>query len=186
MKSSAVILALLSVATASFFAPRADTTSSVDPTTTTYSISPTASCLAACKPGDVNCQAACVGSAHPNSVQVNQTNVCADNCPKGDGSTSANNAYEACLDSCIQSYYPTSQTAAPVSVGSGSVTSVSAGATGTAGQATGSGSATTSTSASGTGSVAATSSSKAAGANNLPYIASAGGFGGLLLAFLAL
>lgn len=64
-------------------------------------------------------------------MQVNQTDVCVSECPQGDGSIAANNAYGVCVQGCINSYYPTSQTAAPVSVGSGSVTSVAADATGT-------------------------------------------------------
>ncbi len=75
------------------------------------------------------CEAACVGSAHPNSLQANQTDECVSKCPQGDGSSSAIQNYGNCVEGCIQSYYPTSQTVGPVSVGSGSVTSVSAGAT---------------------------------------------------------
>ncbi|CZR67451.1 uncharacterized protein PAC_17350 [Phialocephala subalpina] len=182
MKTSTILLALAASVSANVFHPRADTTSSLSPTTTTYSISPTASCLAACKAGDVTCQAACIGSAHPNSLQVNQTDDCVSKCDKGDGSTSANNAYASCLNGCISSYYPTSQT---VSVGGSSATSVEAGTTTGTGKATGTGTATTGTSATGTGSAAASSSTGAA-ANNGPFIASAGSLAGLFLAFFAL
>ncbi len=66
---------------------------------------------------------------HPNSVQVNQTDDCVANCPQGDGSKSASDNYGQCVQACIASYYPTSQTAAPVSVGSETSTSASAGET---------------------------------------------------------
>ncbi|KAF8850437.1 hypothetical protein BDZ45DRAFT_679796 [Acephala macrosclerotiorum] len=182
MRTSTVLLALAASVSANIFHPRADTTSSVAPTTTTFSISPTASCLAACTAGDVTCEAACVGSAHPNSLQVNQTDDCVAKCDQGDGSSSANSAYASCLNGCISSYYPTTQT---VNVGGSSVTSVAAGTTTGTGKATGTGTATTGSSATGTGSAAA-SSSTGAGAHNGPFIASVGGLAGLFLAFFAL
>jgi hypothetical protein len=60
---------------------------------------------------DVNCEAQCIGSAHPNSVQVSETNDCAAKCPQGNGTYSESSNYASCLQACISSYYPTSQTA---------------------------------------------------------------------------
>lgn len=79
-----------------------------------------------------------MGAAHPNSLQVNQTDDCVAKCPQGDGSSSASNNYSNCVQACIRSYFPTSQTVGPVSVGSGSVTSVAAGST-TSGASAGAG-----------------------------------------------
>jgi len=132
MKSAVVLLALAALASASLVA-RVDSSSTISstPTTTILSLSPTATCLAACKPGDVNCEAACVGAAHPNSSQASETNDCAAKCPQGNGTLSESNAYAQCLQACISSYYPTSQTVAAAGGASGSVTANSATATGT-------------------------------------------------------
>jgi len=188
MKTSAFILALATFALADVLEERDSTTSTVSAgPTTTYSLSPQATCLAACNAGDVTCEAACVGAAHPNSVQVNQTDDCVANCPQGDGSKSASDNYSQCVSGCIASYYPTSQTAAPVSVGSETTTSVSAGET-TSSTGTKTGSAVTTTSGSGTaaGSTTTASPTKNAGANNAPYIVSVGGLAGLFVAFFTL
>jgi hypothetical protein len=138
MKSAVVLLALAALASASL-APRADSSSTISsaPTTTILSLSPTATCLAACKPGDVNCEAACVGAAHPNSSQASETNDCAAKCVQGDGSLSASDAYAQCLQACISSYFPTSQTVAAAGGASGSGTANSATATGSGTGATG-------------------------------------------------
>jgi len=183
MKSTLLFLPLLALASAHLF-PRSDTTSTISsstpPTTTLLTLSPTATCLAACAPGDVTCKAACVGAAHPNSSQVSETNDCAAKCPQGDGSVSASDAYAKCLQACISSYYPTSQTVGPVGGGgaSGSITGNGAAATGPSGSR--------SSSATPTGSAAATSASKAAAANSVPLVGSAGGLVGLFMAIFAL
>ena len=137
MKTSSLILALVSLASANLLAARdSSITTSPSATTTSYSLSPVATCLAACSAGDVQCEAACVGSAHPNSLQVNQTDDCVAKCPQGDGSESASEQYSTCVQGCISSYYPSTQTVAGASVAT--VTSVSATTTGTAtGKATG-------------------------------------------------
>jgi len=184
MKTSAIILALATFALADILEGRDAAATTTAPPTTTYSLSPEATCLAACAAGDVNCAAGCVGSAHPNSVQVNQTDVCVTNCPQGDGSIAESNKYDQCVAGCIASFYLATQTAGPVSVGSDITTSASAGET-TSSAKTGT-TATTTGSSSATGSAAAASSSKAAGANNAPYITSVGGLAGLFLAFFAL
>lgn len=141
MKTSTLILTLVAVASANLL-PRADssTTTTSPPTTTSASLSPTASCLASCAAGDVTCEAACVGAAHPNSSQASDTNSCAAKCPQGDGSTSDSDAYAQCLAACISSYFPTSQTVGPAAGGtSGLVTVNTASATGSGAAASGKG-----------------------------------------------
>ena len=68
-------------------------------------------CALACDAGDVNCQAKCLGNARPNASQAVATNECAAKCDQGDGSTSATQAYSKCVDACINSLFPSSQTA---------------------------------------------------------------------------
>jgi hypothetical protein len=65
----------------------------------------------ACDAGDVTCQAACLGNARPNASQAVATNECAANCDQGDGSTEASDAFGACQAACINSLFPSSQTA---------------------------------------------------------------------------
>jgi hypothetical protein len=74
-------------------------------------LSPAQTCIAACPASDVNCQAACVGAAHPNSSQVVDTTQCAMKCDQGDGSPAATKKYAECQQACIASYFPTTQTA---------------------------------------------------------------------------
>jgi len=96
----------------------------------------TMSCLNACNAGDVTCQASCVGTAHPSTAQVEATTQCAMQCNQGDGSAEASKKYSECVQACIQSHFPTSQTVVPVVIG---MSTASPGATAT----TGSGTATT-------------------------------------------
>jgi hypothetical protein len=91
MKTTALLLALIGLAPANL-APRADTKStiSIPPTTTSLSFNPTATC----RPGDVTCEAACVGAAQPNSSQVSETNNCVAKCPQGNGTQSSSDVYD--------------------------------------------------------------------------------------------
>ena len=132
MKTATLLLAFVAIATASLV-PRDNSTSvaSSPPVTTTYALSPTQICLQGCTPGDVNCEAACVGSAHPNSLQVSETNECAAQCPQGNGTLSESDGYASCLQACISSYYPTSQTVGVAGASGSAVASNSATATGT-------------------------------------------------------
>lgn len=74
-------------------------------------LSSAVSCAMACDAGDVNCQAACLGNARPNASQAIATNECAAKCDQGDGSPAATQAYSKCVDACINSLFPSSQTA---------------------------------------------------------------------------
>lgn len=74
------------------------------------SLTPAVKCVMACPAGDVNCQAACMGNARPNASQAIETNECAAKCDQGDGSTPAAQAYAKCVDNCINSLFPSSQT----------------------------------------------------------------------------
>jgi len=91
-------------------------------------VSPQLSCALGCTPGDVTCQAACLGNARPNASQAIDTNKCAAKCDQGDGSAAAASAFARCVDGCINSLFPSSQTAFAPGVAAGS--SVAAGATG--------------------------------------------------------
>ncbi|KAG4413215.1 hypothetical protein IFR04_013640 [Cadophora malorum] len=185
MKTSTILLALLSIASAELVVRQdANTTTTPAATITSVDTSPQATCLAACNPADVNCRAACVGGAHPNSVQVNQTYTCISACPVGDGSKSQTDQYNTCVANCITSYYLAS-TVGPVSVGTGT-TSVSAQTTGSGSNSQsigGSGSQTTGSDGTAAGTAAPTSTTNAASG---PILVSAGGIAGLFLAFFAL
>lgn len=79
MKYSTVILALV----ASVFAvPQGSTITSAPVSVASANLTPQQSCLVTCQAGDVDCQAACIGSAHPNTAQVVDTNKCAAKCDR--------------------------------------------------------------------------------------------------------
>ncbi|KAA8617035.1 hypothetical protein PtrSN002B_002093 [Pyrenophora tritici-repentis] len=100
-----------------FFAIGAVATPQNAPTTSAPSaaspsgLTPAVSCALACNPGDVTCQAACLGNARPNASQAIETNECAAKCDQGDGSTPASQKYAKCVDACINSLFPSTQTA---------------------------------------------------------------------------
>jgi len=129
------------------------------------------SCALECDAGDVTCQASCLGNARPNASQAIETNECAAKCDQGDGSTADSNAYAKCVDACINSLFPSSQTAFQGGAGaaapsggasaSASGTGNSANPTGTAGS-TGSPTGSASESGSQTGSAASSDSTGAA------------------------
>ncbi|KIW07945.1 uncharacterized protein PV09_01848 [Verruconis gallopava] len=166
-------------------------------TTTSTALTPQQSCLNACAPSDVTCQAICVGVPHPGDAQMNSTTQCVAQCDQGDGSAAASEAYAKCRDGCISSYIILSGTAAP---GGSYTTAVPPGVSTTAAAAEASGSAAgsaaateasatasqTGTSASGSAS-AASSTSKNAG-NSLAYAqyGVTGGLTGLFLGAFAL
>ena len=51
-----------------------------------------------------------MGAARPNSSQVVATNECAAKCDQGDGSSEATQKFSDCVQSCIASLFPSSQT----------------------------------------------------------------------------
>ncbi|KAF1912588.1 hypothetical protein BDU57DRAFT_522956 [Ampelomyces quisqualis] len=175
MKYSTVILAF---AAGVFAVPQASITAApAAPAPIPSGLTPQVSCIMACPAGDVMCQAACQGNARPNASQVIDTNNCAAKCDQGDGSAGAATAFEKCVQGCINSLFPSSQTAfAP---GAAQASSVRGGASGTtAGSAapTASGS-----QAIASGSGAPSQSTGAADVNSV-RLASAG-FAGLLAMF---
>jgi hypothetical protein len=89
-------------------------------------LSPAISCAMACNAGDVTCQAACLGNARPNASQAIETNECAAKCDQGDGSTEASDAFAECQAACINSLFPSSQTA--FGVGGGAAVAASSAA----------------------------------------------------------
>ena len=104
--------AVLAFAIGAFALPQDTATVTSAPTTTAIpGLTPAVSCALACDAGDVTCQAACMGNARPNASQAIETNECAAKCDQGDGSTEDSIAYAKCVDSCINSLFPSSQTA---------------------------------------------------------------------------
>lgn len=96
------IVALLGLAAA-----QSETTNTASGTSS--STDPTATCLAACKAGDVNCQAQCVNVPFPDESQINATLACSTNeCSQGDGGPSDTKKYGDCLASCAADFYYTS------------------------------------------------------------------------------
>jgi len=52
-----------------------------------------------------------LGNARPNASQAIATNECAAKCDQGNGSPESAIAYAKCIDGCINSLFPSSQTA---------------------------------------------------------------------------
>ncbi|KAF2498440.1 hypothetical protein BU16DRAFT_524555 [Lophium mytilinum] len=182
MKYSAIILSTL-IACA-FARPNASATVTAAPSVVS-GLSPAQTCIALCKAGDVDCEAACVGAAHPNSSQVVDTTQCAMKCDQGDGTPAATQKYSACVQACIASHFPTSQTiadAAGTAVASASVTGSQAS------EATGKSTTGTKATGSATGTVTGAAASSSTGAANAHAQMGAGAasFAGLLMAIFAL
>jgi len=108
MKYAAVVLAF---ATGAFAVPQAASVTPAPSASATPGLLPSVSCVLACPAGDVTCQAACVGNARPNASQAIATNECAAKCDQGNGSPEASAAYAKCVSNCINSLFPSSQTA---------------------------------------------------------------------------
>jgi hypothetical protein len=108
------------------------TVTTTNTATLTHTFTPQETCIAACAPTDVNCQAGCVGVPHPGDAQMNATTNCVANCDQGDGSKAATDAYTACRNACISSYIVLSGTASPTPLASGQSTSSGASAKTTA------------------------------------------------------
>ncbi|KAI0197768.1 hypothetical protein F4808DRAFT_289820 [Astrocystis sublimbata] len=62
-------------------------------------------CLAACDPKDVNCRAKCVNVPSPDNTNVNATQACVTDCPKGNGTKADNDKYQDCVADCINKFY---------------------------------------------------------------------------------
>jgi len=69
----------------------------------------TLSCISACGPGNVYCQAACQGLPTPDETAVNATHDCVEACPPG-GDDAKNAAWAACQASCVAEFYWTAST----------------------------------------------------------------------------
>ncbi|KAJ4355282.1 hypothetical protein N0V95_003037 [Ascochyta clinopodiicola] len=129
-----------------------------------------------------NCRASCLGIARPNSSQAVETTECAAKCDQGDGTAEATKKYSDCVQSCIASLFPSSQTGSQIP---GAAASSGA----AAGTGTKSANPTASTGASGSGSgsnVSQTGSaaSQATGAaNSISARIGGAGLAGLLAVF---
>jgi len=175
MKYSTIIISLIAGAIA---APQeASTITPAPASAASANLTPQQSCAVACPAGDVTCQAQCLGIARPNSSQVVETNECAAKCDQGDGTPEATDKYSKCVQGCISSYFPSSQTAgAFVSVSQ--VASNAASATGSAASGTG---AKPTGSSTASGSASSSTSTGAASANNVGMAGA--GLAGLLALF---
>ncbi|OCK81241.1 hypothetical protein K432DRAFT_326701 [Lepidopterella palustris CBS 459.81] len=185
MKFSAIIIASL------FSTVFAASSTITEAATTVAGLTPAQTCLLSCSAGDVNCQAQCVGAAHPNSSQADQTNQCAGKCDQGDGSPAATEKYSQCVQACISSYFPTSQTVA-AAVGSGvasnaaTISGTAAGSSGPSAGASKTGTLVTSVTGTATGAAATSSKTGAAAVNNVQLGASVAGIAGFFMAIFAL
>jgi len=152
-----------------------------DMATVTTDIAAQETCLAACAPTDVNCQAICVGVPHPGAAQMNGVTDCVAGCDQGDGSAAATEAYTTCRNNCIASFIITTGTASPVASSTGKPSNFSATATGPNVVASSSGSATASTSGS-----ASSLASQGLAAPTGARVGAVGGTLGLVFAAFAL
>lgn len=155
-------------------------------------------CLKACKAGDVACQSKCIEVPNPSTANINDTNKCIADCPKGNGTKADNDSYATCQQGCISKYYytgtpgvPASQPTAGSGSGSGSGTGSGSGSGsgGSGGSGSGSGgspSGTVGAGASGSGTGAGASQTGANGAGRLYMAGSAVGLVGFVAALLAL
>lgn len=80
-----------------------------------------------------------MGIARPNTSQVVETNECAAKCDQGDGSKADSDKFSDCVQSCIASFFPSSQTLGVGAPAASSVLSNAASVTGSAGAAVSSG-----------------------------------------------
>lgn len=130
--------AILALAIGALASPQAATITSAPAaaSTSVAGLSSALQCLQSCKLGDVNCQASCLGNARPNASQAIDTNKCAAKCDQGDGSAAAATAYSNCVQGCIASLFPSSQTAFGAG---GAGASAASGASATTGSARASG-----------------------------------------------
>ncbi|ROW11021.1 hypothetical protein VMCG_01210 [Cytospora schulzeri] len=150
------------LANAQTSAPASSSVSSVASVTTTDAAqSSEAACLKACDVGDVNCQAKCIAVPSPDAAQANATTQCVASCDQGNGTASENQAYQDCVQDCIDNNYFTSTgTPAQSTDASGSTASDSAAsATGTSDDSSSASGTSGSSTASGTSSSSSSSAS---------------------------
>ncbi|KAK4074733.1 uncharacterized protein Triagg1_4882 [Trichoderma aggressivum f. europaeum] len=153
-------------------------------------------CLHACKTGDVDCQAHCIGVPSPDQSQVNATTACVAKCPQGNGSPAQTNTYKLCVDKCISDHYFVTSEGTPSQTGAAGDHAASNTGTGTdtaaapTGSSSGSDSSSGSSSGTGTRSGSPTrtgSASTSTTTNAAPaIIASGGALAGVIAALLAL
>ncbi|KAI9866590.1 MAG: hypothetical protein M1813_001142 [Trichoglossum hirsutum] len=181
MKVSAAVIIAGFLAAAVQAVPQASDTAAPAPT---HTQTPQEICLGKCKPGDVDCQAACIVVPAPNESMVNDTHDCAAKCNQGSGSPADTKAYSDCVQSCISSHFYSGSPATPKPA-SGSASAGSAAATGSA-TGTSKGAVATGSS-SGTATDSASAKATATGAANSMQIgASFAGIAGIMAAIFAL
>ncbi|KAI9784766.1 MAG: hypothetical protein M1839_001496 [Geoglossum umbratile] len=179
MKFSNTVLLSGLLAAAVQAVPQSSATSSAP--TPTISQTPQEICLGKCKPGDVDCQAACIVVPAPNQSMVNDTHDCAAKCNQGSGSPSDTEKFSACVQGCITSHF---FSATPTAGSPGASGSASASATGSAsGTSKATGTASGSASKSGT---ASASAGATGAANSMQVGTSFAGIAGIMAAIFAL
>lgn len=162
---------------------QSSTITSAPTTTAAPELSPSISCVQACNPGDVNCQAACLGNARPNSSQVVETTECAAKCDQGDGSAEATERYAVCQQDCIAKYFPSSQTGSLIPGAGAAASSAASGSNGGSANPTGTGASGSSAGQTGSGSGSAAASQPTGAANSISARVGGAGLAGLLAIF---
>ncbi|KAK4181592.1 hypothetical protein QBC36DRAFT_201975 [Triangularia setosa] len=101
--------ALAALASAQGTTTTAAVNTSIDPATAAQSSQQAdiLRCINACTPGDVNCTSKCNPVPNPGEKDVEATNKCVAECPKGNGTEADNLAYGNCYSACVSSYYYT-------------------------------------------------------------------------------
>jgi len=154
-----VFSGIIALASAQSSSPPTTTPTTTSTPSTTWGLTPAqssqASCLGACKKGDVDCQAKCVGAPNPDAADVNATNKCVAECPKGKGTATDNVNYANCVDGCIRNHFLTTTSVPATATGGSGGSGGSGGASGTNGSPTsGTGASTTPSAKSGAATIA--------------------------------
>lgn len=116
------------------------------PATYDAAYSSTLSCISACGPGNVYCQAGCQGLPVPDKDALEATHDCVAACPPG-GDEEKNAAWAVCQQKCVSSFYytasvPYSSYVPPTAAGFSSDAPRTTGTSGGAEETAGSGSST--------------------------------------------
>uniref|UniRef100_A0A8H7N9Y5 Extracellular membrane protein CFEM domain-containing protein n=1 Tax=Bionectria ochroleuca TaxID=29856 RepID=A0A8H7N9Y5_BIOOC len=149
--TSILVGALVAVVSA-----QSSSSTTVDTPTSTWSLTPeqssVAACYSACDQTDVGCLAKCNPVPNPSDDQANKTVECVGQCSQGNGTETDIANYTTCRDKCISDfYYNDKNGGTPNSASNGgskttasgsSQTSGSSSATGTGASASASGSST--------------------------------------------
>jgi len=171
MKFLAILLPLAGLAVAQSGAASTPAESNGSAPAPSRTPTPQETCLKACGPTDVNCQARCVGVPFPGESAMNSATECVAKCDQGDGSQAATDRYALCRNNCLSSFITLGTTAV-------AATGTGAGASPTGTGASGSGN--------GTNGSAASTSSEAAAPTGFNVVGAGSTLGLVLAAFAML